>query len=134
MERSPERTKETGRLNALRKYIPTPEDAAIVKEMIAEGLSDEDILHALGHVDSKPGPVLPNGHKYSNQMTTEQQEREEQAAGLGQPGEDGMGGEGEGDGEDDGQEDILTHVAGLLSHVSRKKAKKAPKKGPNTAN
>lgn len=110
-----ERTKEAGRLSALRKYIPTPEDAEMVKEMIADGLSDEDILHALGFVSGAPAGALPNGHKFSNKKTTEQEEKEEQAAGLGQPG---VGGSGDGS-EGDAGGDMLTHLAGLLGHITK---------------
>jgi len=118
--------KEAGRLSQLRKYIPTSEDAEIVKGMIADGLSNDDILHALGHVSGAPNMgVLPNGHEHSNKMTTEQEEREAQAAEL-QPGQ--AVGDVEGEGEDDGSEDnMLSHVAGLLTHVAKGKAKNGVK-------
>lgn len=123
---NPEKSKQ-GRLAALRQFIPTAQDAEIVKGMIADGLSNDQIMHALGYNDqTMSGHVLPNGHEHSNVQTTEQQEREAMAAQSAQPG-DVEGGSEDG-GEDDG-DDMLTHVAGLLNSVSKKKAaSKKPKK------
>jgi hypothetical protein len=122
----------SGRLAQLRKYISSHHDAEMVKEMISDGLSNEDIMHALGHVDAQPTyHVLPNGHEHSNVMTSEQ--REEQAAGLLQPGEE-VGEDSEEGDEEGGQDAILTHVAGLLSHVAKGKPKKSPKGSPSGSN
>ena len=120
------------RLNALRKFIPTAQDAEIVKEMIADGLSNEQILHALGHVTGTPkGGTLPNGHEYSNVQTTEQQEKDAQGAEL-QPGQ--AVGDVEDSEEGDSGDDMLTHVAGLLSHVAKNKSKNSVKSGPSGTN
>jgi len=83
--------------------------------MIKDGLTDEDILHALGYVAGAPAGFLPNGHEHSNQMTTEQEEKEAQAAM--QPGV-GMGDE-EGSGEGGGG-DLMGHLAGIFNHISGK--------------
>jgi hypothetical protein len=110
------------RLNQLRKYIPTEMDAEIVKEMIADGLSNEQILHALGHVSGTPKVPLPNDHGFAHQKTLEQQEQESQAADL-QPGQvagDSQEGDSEDDSGDNGEE-IVGHLAGILNHISRKK-------------
>jgi len=94
--------------------------------MIADGLPDDQIMHALGYNEqTSSGHVLPNGHEHSNKMTTEQEEKEAQAAELGQPG---MEGEEGGDEEGDDEGGLLSHVAGILQHVTKKKPKKAVKK------
>lgn len=108
----------------LRKYIPTPEDAEIVREMLQDGLTPEQVLEALGHVGVKPeNGGLPESHAHAHKMTQEQEEREAQAAGLGQPGEV-VGGGSEAGEEGDGEDDMLTHVAGLLASVTKRKSNK----------
>lgn len=119
-----ENKNEAGRLASLRKFIPTPEDAAIVKEMISDGLSNEQILQALGQPATDV--PLPNGHEHSNKLTSDQEEAK--AAELQQPGEV-VGGSEEGD-EEGGGGDMLTHLSGLLNSLSKKPNKKV-NNGPN---
>lgn len=121
--------KQSGRLAQLRKYIPTPEDAEMVKEMIQDGLTDQQILESLGFVGEVPSThVLPNGHKYANKLTAEQEEKENQAAGIPPPG--GVAGDEEDEGGGGGNE-LISHIVGLLNHAQGKpkKTPKGPAKG-----
>lgn len=121
-----------GRLGYLRKLIATPEDAELVKEMISDGLSDEDIAHALGHVSGIPAGVLPEGHEHAHAQTTEQQEAEARAAEVGQPG-DVSGDEGGSEGGEE-EDDPLSHVAALLTSMSKKKVKNSKQSRPAGGN
>jgi hypothetical protein len=85
-------TKNTGRLIKLRKFIGEEEDEKVVKEMVEDGLSDDQILHALGYVNGAPDTeVLPEDHEYSQVPTDDQlQQQQNQQMQQQQQGQQGM--------------------------------------------
>lgn len=76
--------KTAARMANLRKYIPNEQDEQLVKEMVVDGLDDDQILHALGYLNGAPDTeVLPEEHEFSHTPTDqqlEQQEAEQQQA------------------------------------------------------
>ena len=120
--------KERGQLAYLRKFATSPEEAEIVKEMLADGLPIENILEALGYPDEDVRTVQPDEHSFSNKVPTDEEERVtqqaqgEEAPQPGKPGEPGSEDAGGVEGGD--QKDALGHVVGLLNHLVGKKKPK----------
>lgn len=117
-----------GRLAYLRKYMQTPMDAELVKEMIADGLNDEQIMEALGVPGAESRMVQPDEHSFGTSVPTDEEERalEPQKGENPQPKRPGESVSEDSSGDSGGeQEDPLVHVAGLINHLvgSKKKSK-----------
>lgn len=92
--------KSAARMANLRKFIPNEQDEQLVKEMVKDGLNDDQILHALGYLNGAPDQnVLPEDHEYSHVPTDAQLEQQanEEANAQAQGGQ------------------AMTHLSGLLS-------------------
>lgn len=120
----------SNRLSKLRRYMHHPSDFEVVKDMMDNGLTDAQILSALGYSDSFSRNHHPDAHSFSEALPTDEEERQQMSAASDEPVMD------EQDAEEDQQEesDPITHLVGLLNHVVKNKPNKKPKSSSNRSN
>lgn len=112
--------KNAGRLSQLRRYAHLPSDVDLIKEMIADGLSNEQIAHALGHSDDFSRDHLPDSHSFGDSLPTDQEDQEAMTAKEEQSSAPSQ------TKEEKEDSDPLVHVMGLLNHIVKKKANNKP--------
>lgn len=118
--------KDAGRLSKLRRYAHLPSDVELIQEMMASGLSDQQIAHALGHSDSFSRDHLPDGHGFRDALPTDQEEaaEAEMAQQANVPSEATEKTPQAGESEE--ESDPLIHMMGLLNHIVKNKSKNKP--------
>jgi len=130
--------KNTGRLAFLNKFLQTPMDQQIVKEMIQDGLTDSQILQALGQTE-EASQIQPDEHGYSNKLPTDeeqaiQQQQMQQNAGSQPVQPANVPTDVGSDGEDEHEEgdDPMSHAVALINHLSSKGKKATPPQGSSS--
>ncbi len=117
------------RLALLRRYMHHPSDLETVKDMMSSGLSNEQILQALGYPDDFSRDHLPDAHGFGEAIPTDEEERQQASAASNQPTISGEDEEGQQE-----ESDPIAHLVGLLNHVIKNKPNNKPKSSSNRAN
>lgn len=68
-------TNQAGRLSGLRRYMHSAFDSEAVKDMISNGLTNEQIREALGYPERFSRDVLPDSHSFSEALPSDEEEK-----------------------------------------------------------
>ena len=114
--------KNAGRLAFLNKFLQTPMDQEVVKEMLQDGLTDAQILQALGQSEEAM-QIQPDSHGFSNGLPTDeeeaiQQQQSQQDAGP-QPTDVPTDAKTAASGDEE-EDDPMSHAVALINHLSSK--------------